>query len=80
MNEVLLNLIVFFRENRDLIYIALGIIMLFVERWFGKTEKTPASSVLDWIEMKVKGELKPQVFDFPAKKPAEEGEDNGKSV
>lgn len=82
LTELLKEIGNFFRENRDIIYISLAIVMLFVERWFGRTSKTPASSVLEWIEMKITGkDPSKQVFEFPAPVPVQQEEDkNGKSV
>lgn len=89
MNDLIINLTallkefgIFFRENRDIIYISLAIVMLFVERWFGKTSKTPASSVLEWLEMKITGnDPSKQVFDFPAAVPVKQEESkDGKSI
>lgn len=51
--EILKQLVIFFRENREIIYLVVAIIGLFVERWLGKTDKVQAGSILEAIENKL---------------------------
>jgi hypothetical protein len=48
----------FITQNRDVIYLALLIVLLLVERWVGKTDKIPESSIMDFLEKRVLEKIK----------------------